>query len=42
MIARFVRFTRQPAGALTALEDALGVAALFLILYLGLSFSGSV
>ncbi|WP_265332504.1 hypothetical protein [Stagnihabitans tardus] len=42
MIARIVRFTRQPDPSLAALEDALGVVSLFVLLFLGLTLSGSI
>ena len=42
MIARFVRLARQPDPAYAALEDAIGVITLFALLFLGLTFSGSI
>ena len=42
MIARITRFARRPDPAYAAVEDAIGVLTLFTLLFLGLTFSGSI
>lgn len=40
MIAHPKRLARQMSAHLSTLEDAVGVATLFLLLFVGLTFSG--